>query len=79
MIPKLVNLNNLSKEENDKAKEICQDYKALPQSSTKAFTSKFKDGDLPLQAYIEAQSEMETGSHAENSDTVADVAMVMAL
>ena len=59
MMPKLPNMNNLSKEENRKAKEVCQEHKALPQSSTRTFTSKFKAGTLPLQAYLTANVEAE--------------------
>ena len=60
MMPKFPNMNNLSKEENRKAKEVCQEHKALPQSSTRTFTSKFKAGTLPLQAYLTANVEAET-------------------
>ena len=48
MIPKLLKMNKLSKDEDNKAKEVCQEYKALPQSSTRAFTSNVKAGTLPL-------------------------------
>ena len=51
MMPKLPNVNNLSKEENRKAKEVYQEHIALPPSSTRTLTSKFKAGTLPLQPY----------------------------
>ena len=51
-VPKLGGVQRvLSKEENKKARDLCIEYKALPQSSTRTFTSKFKAGTLPLQAY----------------------------
>ena len=56
-LSKLPNINNLSKEENWKAKEVCQEHKALPQSSTRTFTSKFKAETLPLLAYLTANVE----------------------
>ena len=43
-------------------KTLCKEYKALPQASTRSFTSKFKDGTLPLQAY-------ETLENSENEDS----------
>ena len=74
MMPKLSKLNNLSKEENIKAKELCKEHKALPQSSTRAFTSKFKAGTLPLQAYSIAEPETVNGNPDEdfNKDTTED-------
>ena len=52
MMPKLPNQNLLNKEEIRRVQEICIEHKALPQSSTRTFTSKFKAGTLPLQAYL---------------------------
>ena len=74
MMPKLSKLNHLSKEENIKAKELCKEHKALPQSSTRAFTSKFKAGTLPLQAYSIAEPETVNGNPDEdfNKDTTED-------
>ena len=51
MMPKLPNMNTLTREEIEKAEEICIEHRPLPQASTRAFTSKFKAGTLPLQAY----------------------------
>ena len=59
MMPKLPNMNKLSKEENRQAKELCQEHRALPQSSTRSFTSKFKAGTLPLQAYLADDPDVE--------------------
>eukprot|EP00092_Neocalanus_flemingeri_P086920 GFUD01109595.1.p1 GENE.GFUD01109595.1~~GFUD01109595.1.p1 ORF type:complete len:184 (+),score=67.79 GFUD01109595.1:34-585(+) len=72
MMPKLPNMNNLTKEESKKVEEVCIEHKALPQSSTRCFTSKFKAGTLPLQAYLTEDPEevMETD---ENVDHRADV------
>ena len=74
MMPKLSKLNNLSKEENMKAKELCKEHKALPQASTRAFTSKFKAGTLPLQAYsvVEPETEDENPDDNFNEDTTED-------
>ena len=52
MMPKLPSMNTLTKEEIKKMEEVCREHKALPQSSTRCFTSKFKAGTLPLQAYL---------------------------
>ena len=52
MMTKLPNMNSLNEKENRKAKEVCLEHKALPQSSTRSFTSKFKAVTLPLQAYL---------------------------
>ena len=30
---------------------LCKEYRAFPQASTRAFTSKFKAGTLPIQSY----------------------------
>ena len=61
-VPKLGTKNVLTEEENAKARDCCVEYKALPQASTRSFTSKFKAGTLPLQAYrkeknVEAEAE----------------------
>ena len=69
MIPKLLNMNRLSKDDDNKAKEVCQEYKALPQSSTRAFTSKFKAGTLPLQAYLVTEPETGDDSIDQNLET----------
>ena len=45
-------MNTLSEEQNRRAEDLCLEHKALPQSSTRCFTSKFKAGTLPLQAYL---------------------------
>ena len=52
MMPKLPRMNTLSEEQNRRAEDLCLEHKALPQSSTRCFTSKFKAGTLPLQAYL---------------------------
>ena len=62
MIPKLLKMNKLSKDEDNKAKEVCQEYKALPQSSTRA-------GTLPLQAYLATEPETEDDIIDQNLDT----------
>ena len=73
MMPKLpANLNVLSYEENRQAKEICQEHKALPQSSTRTFTSKFKAGTLPLQAYLTADPETELESGQDETQKTLD-------
>ena len=69
MIPKLLKMNKLSKDEDNKAKEVCQEYKAFPQSSPRAFTSKFKAGTLPLQAYLATVPETEDDIIDQNLDT----------
>ena len=65
MMPKIPNMNSLSEEENRKAKEVCLEHKALPQSSMRTFTSKFKAGTLPLQAYL--TDDVEDDEDATNS------------
>jgi len=72
MIPKLSKMNTLSKEENNQAKEICKEHKALPQSSTRAFTSRFKAGTLPLQAYSIAEPEPMTVNENPDKDIDGD-------
>ena len=74
MIPKIYKLNNLSKEENYQVMEVCKEFKALPQSSTRVFTSKFKAGTLPLQAYSIAEPETvdENPDEDFNKDTIGD-------
>ena len=54
-VPKLPTNNTLSDEENLEMRNLCKEFKALPQASTRAFTSKFKAGTLPLQAYEAAE------------------------
>ena len=61
MIPKLLKMNKLSKDEDNKAKEVCQEYKA--------FASKFKAGTLPLQAYLATEPETEDDIIDQNLDT----------
>ena len=53
-IPKMIKLKSpkhLSNTQKQTLKEFCVEYKGLAQVSTRAFTSKFKAGTLPLQAY----------------------------
>ena len=49
-VPKLESNNTLSEEQKLKMSNLCKEFKALPQASTRAFTSKFRAGTLPLQA-----------------------------
>ena len=44
------------------------EHKALPQSSTRCFTSKFKAGTLPLQAYLTDDLEEDTDEDVEHRD-----------
>ena len=73
MMPKLPNMNRLSVEENRKAKEVCLEHKALPQSSTRTFTSKFKAGTLPLQSYLidNVEAEDDTNSPEDEIQTAS--------
>ena len=74
MMPKLDSMNNLSPEENEKARETCKEYKALPQASTRAFTSKFNAGTLPLQAYLQPDpgNEVESDTDGDKNTVSAD-------
>ena len=74
MMPKLDSMNNLSPEENEKARETCKEYKALPQASTRAFTSKFKAGTLPLQAYLQPDpgNEIESDTDVDKNTASSD-------
>ena len=73
-MPKLDSMNNLSPEENKKARETCKEYKALTQASTRAFTSKFKAGTLPLQAYLQPDpgNEIESDTDVDKNTASSD-------
>ena len=65
-VPKLETDNKLSDEDNIRIRNLCKEFKALPQASTRAFTSKFKAGTLPLQAYAtEEKSDSEDGLESD--------------
>ena len=68
MMPKLPSMNSLSNEQIKKMEEVCMEHKALPQSSTRCFTSKFKAGTLPLQAYFTDDLEEDTDEDVEHRD-----------
>ena len=74
-VPKLKVSNVLTEEDNIRMKTLCKEYKALPQSSTRSFTSKFKAGTLPLQAYEtlensgnEESTEVEKSGNEESTE-----------
>ena len=65
-VPKLAKENILSDEDNIRIRNLCKEFKALPQASTRAFTSKFKAGTLPLQAYAtEEKGDSEDGVESD--------------
>ena len=72
-VPKLGTKNVLTEEENAKARDCCVEYKALPQASTRSFTSKFKAGTLPLQAY---RKEKNVDAEAEDAPDLEESVFV---
>ena len=74
-VPKLESSNNLSDEQNLTMRNLCKEFKALPQASTRAFTSKFKAGTLPLQAYETVEdcaSDEDEVAAASDNETVLE-------
>ena len=51
------------------------EYKALPRASTRSFTSKFKAGTFPLQAYRK-ENTVQTGVQSEEEDAPDPVPVV---
>ena len=74
IVPKLEPMNVLGDDENEKVRNFCIEYKALPQSSTRCFTSKFKAGTLPLQAYADKTTKKTTD--VQEKDDIAEVSDV---
>ena len=72
-VPKLGTKNVLTEEENAKARDCCVEYKALLQASTWSFTSKFKAGTLPLQAY---RKEKNVDAEAEDAPDLEESVFV---